>query len=106
MSARRFFSLLLLSFALFGVSVPSFAQHENGHENEHAASGEKKKGFDASKVIFGHIRDSHYWHLFDAGGHPVSLSLPVIIYDNQKGLSVFSASKFEHGHESYEGYTR
>lgn len=104
MSARRFFSLLLLSFALFGVSVPSFAQHENGHESEHAASGEKKKGFDASKVIFGHIRDSHYWHLFDAGGHPVSLSLPVIIYDNQKGLSVFSASKFEHGHESYEGY--
>ncbi|RYE14043.1 MAG: ATP synthase F0 subunit A, partial [Sphingobacteriales bacterium] len=70
----------------------------------HEEHGEKKKGFNASEVIFGHIGDSHYWHFFDVNGEPVSLSLPVIIYDNQTGLSVFSASHFHHGHEAYNGY--
>ena len=113
MSSRRFFSLLALTFALFSVSTPAIAQHEGGneasHENVtaeegHGEHGEKKKAFDASEVIFGHIRDSHYWHLFDVNGEPVALSLPVIIYDNINGVSVFSASKFHHGHESYNGY--
>jgi F-type H+-transporting ATPase subunit a len=119
MSSRRFFSLLILTFALFSVSAPSFAQHESGHEKEdmaphnedvieegaqHGAHGEKKKGFDASEVIFGHIGDSHYWHLFDVNDHPVALSLPVIIYHPEKGVEVFSASNFEHGHASYNGY--
>jgi F-type H+-transporting ATPase subunit a len=113
MSSRRFFSLLALTFALFSVSTPAIAQHEGDHETPnsenvaedgHGDHAEKKKGFDASEVIFGHIRDSHYWHLFDVNGEPVALSLPVIIYDNINGVSVFSASKFHHGHESYNGY--
>jgi F-type H+-transporting ATPase subunit a len=32
------------------------------------------------------------------------MPLPVIIYDNQKGFSVFSASHFHHGKEAYNGY--
>lgn len=121
MSSRRFFSSLILTFALFGVSVSSFAQHEGGHDNtdaaahsEHATAGgngddahgeKKKEGFDASEVIFGHIGDSHYWHLFDLNDHPVSAPLPVIIYHPEKGLEFFSASKFDHGHASYNGYS-
>ncbi len=111
MKLRRAFSFLLLSFALCSTSIPALAQHEENHESahseassEHEAHGDEKKGFNASEVIFGHIRDSHYWHLFDVNGEPVSLSLPVIIYDNQTGLSVFSASHFHHGHEAYNGY--
>lgn len=113
MSSRRFFSLLILMFALSGVAVPAFAQHEENHEAtaEHAlvaheAQHEEKKGFNASEVIFGHIRDAHDWHLFDMNGHPVSLPLPVIIYNKTSGdLSMFSASRFEHGHASYAGYS-
>jgi F-type H+-transporting ATPase subunit a len=108
MGSRRSYSLLILAFALLFTAKPAIAQHEEGHENaahEAASAGhEEKKGFNASEVIFGHIGDSHYWHLFDLNGEPVSLSLPVIIYDNQAGLSVFSASKFHHGHEAYNGY--
>lgn len=104
----RFFSSIALTVALFSVSIPSFAQHEAPasepatHEAE-AGHGEKK-GFNASEVIFGHISDSHYWHLFDINDEPVSLSLPVIIYHPEKGVEMFSASKFHHGHESYNGY--
>lgn len=121
MISRRFFSSLILTFALFGVSVSSFAQHEGGHDDtdpvahsEHATAGDhgdgghgekKKEGFDASEVIFGHIGDSHYWHLFDINDHPVSAPLPVIIYHPEKGLEFFSASKFDHGHASYNGYS-
>lgn len=110
MEVKRRFSLVVLIFVLLGTVNPVFAQH--GHEEAHheAATehghGEAKeeKGFDASKVIFSHIADSHYWHLFDWNDHPVSLSLPVIIYHPEKGLEMFSASKFHHGHESYNGY--
>ncbi|HRO44111.1 MAG TPA: F0F1 ATP synthase subunit A [Flavipsychrobacter sp.] len=113
MGSRRFFSSLILTFALFSVSATSFAQHESSHEKDDMAPhnedvahghGEKKKGFNASEVIFGHIGDSHYWHLFDLNDHPVSLSLPVIIYHPEKGMEFFSASRFEHGHASYNGY--
>ncbi|WP_276132578.1 F0F1 ATP synthase subunit A [Polluticoccus soli] len=113
MISRRLFSVLILTFALFSVSNKAIAQHEEGHEpaqHEAAAAGhegqhEEKKGFNASEVIFGHISDSHYWHLFDVNGEPVSMSLPVMIWHPEKGLSTFSASKFEHGHASHEGYS-
>lgn len=108
MSFRRFFSLLVLTFTLFGASNNVFAQHEENapahHEEGHESAGEEKK-FNASEVIFSHIADSHYWHLFDVNGEPVSFSLPVIIYHPEKGLEMFSASKFHHGHESYNGYS-
>jgi len=102
MSFRRLFSFAALIFALAGVVTPAMAQHEGG-ENAPAEKTEKK-GFNASEVIFGHIRDSHYWHLFDINGEPVSMPLPVIIYSSAKGLETFSAEKFHHGHESYNGY--
>ncbi len=113
MRSGRLFSLLALTFALSSAPVFTFAQHEENHENAHATEAtaahegnheEKKEGFNASEVIFGHIGDSHYWHLFDVNEHPVSLSLPVIIYHPTKGVEMFSASKFHHGHESYNGY--
>ncbi len=81
--------------------------HENVMEEAYGstAHGKKKKeGFDASAVIFGHIGDSHFWHLFDVNDHPVALPLPVIIYHPEKGLEMFSAARFDHGHASYNGY--
>ena len=107
MSSRRLFSLLALVFTIFGAVNPTFAQHEEtaAHSEPGAHSeGEKEKKFNASETIFGHISDSHYWHLFDLNEHPVALSLPVIIYHPEKGIEFFSASKFEHGHASYNGY--
>lgn len=89
---------LLVFTALFSLlSVPAFANPtEEGHH-------EAEKGFDAKKVIFGHIRDAYDWHFFDINEHPVAIPLPVILYHPEKGLSVFSSSKLEHGHATVEG---
>lgn len=108
MIVKRLFPLLVAIFTVFATPQNLMAAHEEPAHHEAAAHGdaahEEEKGFNASEVIFSHIGDSHYWHLFDWNEHPVSLSLPVIIYHPEKGMEFFSASKFHHGHESYNGY--
>lgn len=110
MVAKRIFSLLVLIFTLFVTTNTVHAQHEETAHHEaaehgHEAEAKEEKGFNASEVIFSHIGDSHYWHLFDLNDHPVSMPLPVIIYHPEKGVEFFSASKFHHGHESHKGYS-
>ena len=112
-------SLLRLVFLMIGALLmgPVGAQHE-GHEHaDHAhadtalavttmaheaedAHHEEKKGFDAGELIMSHIGDEHGWHLW---GH-TSLPLPIILYNSERGLSVFSSSRFDHGHKAYGGY--
>lgn len=69
----------------------------------------EKEGFDASKVIFGHILNAHEFHFLDYRGsdgklHPVTIPLPVIIYSPERGMTSFMSSKFDHGHKPYNGY--
>lgn len=94
------FSLFLLQFA-----VPSIAQENHGEaaktEENHE---EKKEGFDAQEVIFGHVLNAHEFHFLDLPSGPVTIPLPVILYSPERGLTSFMSSKFEHGHATYEGY--
>ncbi len=116
MSMKRLFSLLVLTFAVFGSSFFAVAQSEGNSANsqnepaaaEPKAAKEEGHKLDVAGVIFGHIADSHEWHLFslkkeNGEEHPVAMPLPVIIYNPEKGLSVFSSSKIAEG-EEYEGY--
>jgi F-type H+-transporting ATPase subunit a len=110
--------LLAAVFALNISIFPNvtYAQHESGHatpqsHDEHAAGGheEKKEGFDANEVIFSHIMDAHEYHFLDITDekgekHPIGIPLPVILYQEGKGWSVFMSSKFHHGHTVHEGY--
>jgi len=59
---------------------------------------EDKEKFDASTFILDHIADSHEWHLFGEGETSVAIYLPVILYDIESGLHVFSSRKLAHGH--------
>ncbi len=101
------FSGILLTF-----STAVFAQHEPAEQAPAAQEGEheqKKEGFDAKEVIFGHIMDAHEFHFFEWEGsdgkeHAATIPLPVILYSAQKGLTVFSSARFEHGHAEYQGY--
>ncbi len=112
MLARRFKSFTVAVFSIFFIifSVSLHAQHPDadtskqdaGHPaNDHA---EKKKGFNASEVIFGHVLNAHEFHFMDIGGKPVSIPLPVILYSPEKGFTSFMSSKFHHGHEDHKGY--
>jgi F-type H+-transporting ATPase subunit a len=92
-----------LSFSLL-IAGWSVAQQE-GHADASAPaleghSGKEKAEFNAGELIMGHIADEHGWHI--AGDF--SIPLPVIIYDTQRGLQVFSSARFEHGHAAYDGY--
>ncbi|NDC78920.1 MAG: F0F1 ATP synthase subunit A, partial [Chitinophagia bacterium] len=115
MAFLRLKSLLAAAFALSLPFIPmtALAQHEAGHapEKQHGggtAAHAEKEGFDANEVIFSHIMDAHEYHFLDitdANGqkHPIGIPLPVILYAEGKGFSVFMSSRFEHGHATYDG---
>lgn len=66
--------------------------------------GEGKEGFNAGEMILEHIGDSHEWHIATWNHEHISIPLPVIIYSADKGLIVFSSSKFHH-EPVVEGFT-
>lgn len=93
-------SLLVAGFGIFLLVFSSAVM-----ANEEAV----EKKLDPAKIIMEHIQDSHEFHFFDIERKDgtemaVSIPLPIILYSPQKGLSIFSSSKFEHGHKEYEGY--
>ncbi len=124
MGLRSVKPLFIAAFSLFCIlfSNISSAQEHGGHKPDikvdttqvpnHADGehkGEKKEGFNAAKVIFGHILDNHEYHIAEYEGsdgkeHPISLPLPIILYSPQRGFDVFMSSKFEHGHAAYKNY--
>jgi F-type H+-transporting ATPase subunit a len=74
-------------------------EQEDVFAEEHTGHAEEGK-FNPGEMIMGHVGDEHGWHLF---GH-TSLPLPVILYNSERGLSVFSSAHFDHGHKSHGGY--
>ena len=85
----RILSFLLLSLTFTTGAV--FAQ-EGGHAT--ADAGHQKKPLDVGAEIFGHVGDSHEWHITG----DLAIPLPVIAYSPTKGMQLFSASNFDfHG---------
>lgn len=114
---------LFIFMTLFGLNAFSNQPEKANHGDEHAvetphgeaahAEGEfehdvevaEEDGFNAGDMIMHHVLDAHEWHVMDIGDHAVTIPLPIILYNKEKGLSMFMSSKFEHGHAAYEGYT-
>lgn len=92
---------LTLSLALASWTVAQAEGQDAGaHAPAHEISAVDAAEFSAGDLIMEHIADEHGWHV--AGDF--SIPLPVIIYDTQRGLKVFSSARFEHGHAAYDGY--
>jgi F-type H+-transporting ATPase subunit a len=91
-------SLLVAAFSAILLCFGNAVLAKDGGNHDEPAK------FDAGKAILHHIADSHEWHFFSLGETHVTLPLPVIVYSPQRGLSVFSSSKFHHGTEVYNGY--
>jgi F-type H+-transporting ATPase subunit a len=84
-------------FLLAGVAVSASGNEEEGKERS-------KEKFNASEFILEHIADSHEWHIYTKkNGDHVALYLPVIVYNKERGLNIFSSKKLAHGHE-YNGF--
>lgn len=90
MRGKVFIHLAIILLGLFS-SVHSFAQHET------------ESKFNAGNFIIDHIGDAHEWHIATIGHTHISIPLPVIVYSEFSGLSVFSSGKFAHG-ESYNNF--
>ncbi len=87
--------LALFLIVLASAFSPVFASEEEGH-------GEPEP-FNASEVILHHVKDDHQWHIADW----LVVPLPIIVYSEEKGLDMFSSSRFydEHHNEvEYNGY--
>lgn len=109
MTVKRFKSLVVMVFSLYLalLSNVSFGQHEanNGAGvTENGTTVQHEEKIDAAKLIMDHVMDSHEFHFGEINRHPVSISLPVILYSPQRGLSAFMSSNFEHGNAVYNGY--
>ncbi len=72
---------------LFAIPSVVFAAEETG------------KAFNAGDMILEHVSDSHSWHI--AGD--LSIPLPIILYSQNHGLSVFCSNKLNDG-AMYNGY--
>ena len=57
-----------------------------------------------AKIIIEHVSDAHDFHFFNINEKPVTIPLPVILYNKEKGFSCFMSSAFHHGHEAHDGY--
>jgi len=91
-SKSTFFAFFLI--VLTSVFSPVLASDEVGHDPE---------PFNASEVILHHVMDDHQWHFADW----LVMPLPVIVYSEEKGLEVFSSSRFYDDHHNvvdYNGY--
>jgi F-type H+-transporting ATPase subunit a len=111
MSLKRILSLFTL---VLGLSLSVGSAYAQPQENattapaEATPAKEEKKGINITEIVFGHVSDSHEWHLFslkkaDGSENPVAFPLPMIIYQPGKGLSFFSSGKFEEWHKDAEG---
>lgn len=87
------FSIVLVLLFLVGFSTVSRASDQEGEPEK----------FNASEVILHHVKDDHQWHFADW----FVLPLPIIVYSEEKGLDVFSSSRFYDEHHKpveYNGY--
>lgn len=108
MASKLFKYILALGFSVFMLfsGKVSFAQ-ENGDLTTEGNHKENNEKLDPAKIILEHIGDAHEFHFFTIGDFHATIPLPVILYSPSKGLSVFSSSRFGHGHEQtevYDGY--
>lgn len=100
----RLSSVFLCAFLLVFAAGSVQGQEATTRELDSHEQSDKKE-FNAGEVIIHHVLDDHVWHFWD--GHGGTLYLPVIVYSKERGVEVFSSSRFyneNHDLVSYNGY--
>jgi F-type H+-transporting ATPase subunit a len=90
--------LIILSLCISVVELKA------GSELEESAGIKHSEDFNAGKFVIDHVSDAYEWHVATFGHHHMSIPLPIILYSSAKGLNIFMSSKFNHGHNSFNGF--
>ena len=107
MSLKSIKALLVAVFSLFAIlfSNVCVAQETKPEAAGQHVEHQQEEKLDPSKIIMDHIKDAHEFHFFTAGSFHATIPLPIILYAPDKGISLFSSSRFGHeGEEEYTGY--
>ncbi len=99
---RRQIKILTAAFFLFAKTIS--AQEKISADTSVKVKETASESFNPGKLIINHIMDAYEWHLWGSHEHPVSIPLPVILYNKQHGFSCFLSSRFEHGETGFDGY--
>jgi F-type H+-transporting ATPase subunit a len=98
-------AILALVLGCFLMSFSAGFAQEVAPADTARTEAHAKGAFNANDVIIHHVLDDHIWHFFD--GHFGTLYLPVIVYSEERGLEMFSSSRFYNDHHQtvpYNGY--
>lgn len=88
--------------ALLGVIILSFSVTVRASEQHTSATEDDT--FHAGTYIIDHVTDKYEWHIAGSHEHPITVPLPLILYTESEGWTVFLSSRFEHGNATYKGY--
>lgn len=89
--------IVLFLFLVTFIAPKSWAETPEEHSED--------VPFNAGEMIMHHVADEHQWHFATFGHTHISLPLPIILYDTEKGIKIFSSSHFYHSAEgTHEGY--
>ncbi len=96
-----FLIAVLLCCVKFNEAEDTQQVNVESHQTEpHSENIPAQKKLEAGKLIMEHISDSHDWHLYAHKTFP----LPVILYNTERGLTIFMSNKLHHGQLAYKGY--
>lgn len=94
MKKNRQFGWLFLFLLLGGMASSAMA-----------ASADAGEELDVRELILDHVADGYDWHIVTFGEKHISIPLPVIVKGQESGWHLFLSSRFDHGHESYHGFS-
>lgn len=104
MLVRSVKSLLVAVFSLSLLVITSCKVSAQDAGAQDTPGNAEKEKLNPAKIILEHVSDAHEYHFVTLGKKPVTIPLPVILYQPGKGFSAFMSSAFHHGEEVHEGY--
>ena len=63
-----------------------------------------EKQVDVKEILFSHVEDSYGWHITTIGEKEITIHLPIILYNKEKGWSFFSSKKLRENKGGYNDY--
>jgi F-type H+-transporting ATPase subunit a len=104
MASRWSKSLLVAAFSLVSLFFFNMSRAQDTPPAAGATGQDTAKKMDPARIILEHVGDGHEFHFWTFNKKPVTLPLPVILYSQERGLSVFMSSRFDHGEKTYDNY--